>query len=174
MNIREILKKHGIEDSQIEVIATEVNQELPKSFVKKDQYNKKVQSLDELQERFNDLEAKASKSQTNEWEEKYNTVLAELEGLKAKELNSNKLGKIDSVLKEKGFESDKIRKLITKGIDLEKIELAEDGLKGLDVDNIVDEYKDFIIVTEQSSVEPATPPTSEGAEGDPFLAGFNS
>lgn len=73
MDIKQILQNNGLEEGVANQIAQAINSELPKHFVKKEQYNKKVSVIDSLQEQINDFEAR--KNAPNKFEELYNNAL---------------------------------------------------------------------------------------------------
>lgn len=159
MDIKAILRKHGIEESSIDMIAENINNEIPKNFVSKTQYNKKIGKIDELENNIADLEAKLANADTDEYKNKYEETTKAFEDFKKelemKEVNKNKEVKILEGLKDIGF-NEKIIKLISKDISLDNIELNDDGIK--DWDNIIkpykDEYSDFI---QSDKINGATP-----------------
>lgn len=58
MNILEILKGLGIEDELASQIETGIKSEIHKSFVSKEQYNKKIDSLNSLEAKMKEIETK--------------------------------------------------------------------------------------------------------------------
>ena len=167
MDIKKILENAGIEESLVNSLATTINAEIPKEFVKKEQYNKKVNMIDSLQEKINDFEAKGTKP--NEWETKYNEAQKEIEGYKVKEINTKKLDLINKQLEEQGFEDDKIRKLITNGVSLNDIEIEEDNLKGFDIETISNEYASFKSKEIQEGAKAGNPPVNKGGDPKPKI-----
>lgn len=165
MNIEQILKNAGVEESLVSSVAETIKSEIPKNFVKKEQYNKKVNAIDSLQEKINELEARGSAP--NEWEEKYKDIEAQLNQYKQKESARNKAGVIDSVLKEKGFNQDNIRRLIIKSLDLNSIEINEGKIGDETVSRIVEDYKEFIPVTTVVGSNPANPVTGGNIDSKP-------
>lgn len=177
MDIKAILKKHGIEGEQINSIAEAINSEIPKNFVSKAQYSKKIGLIDDLQNNIADLEAKITNTDTDEYKTKYEEVTKAFEDFKSeielKEVNKTKTDKVINALKQSGF-NEKIVNLISKDITLDKIEIEEDKIK--DWDNIVapykEEYVDFIQTEKVKGVDVATPPTNNN-EADPWLDGYS-
>lgn len=165
MNIEQILKNAGVDESLVSSVAETIKSEIPKSFVKKEQYNKKVNTIDSLQEKINELEARGSAP--NEWEEKYKDIETQLNQYKQKESARNKAGVIDSVLKEKGFNQDNIRRLIIKSLDLNSIEVNDGKIGDETVSRIVEDYKEFIPVTTVVGSNPANPVTGGNIDSKP-------
>lgn len=165
MNIEQILKNAGLEESLVSSVAETIKSEIPKSFVKKEQYNKKVNAIDSLQEKINELEARGSAP--NEWEQKYKDIEEQLNQYKQKEEVRNKANIVDGVLKEKGFNQDKIRKLIIKSLDLKTIEVNDGKINDEVASRIAEEYKEFIPVTTVVGSEPASPVTGGNVESKP-------
>ena len=167
MDIKAILKRHGIEGEAVNSIAETINAEIPKEFVSKAQYNKKIGQIDDLQNNVADLEAKLANTNTDEYKSKYEEATKALEDFKkdieTKEINKSKSDKVINALKEVGF-NEKIVKLISKDIALDKIEIEEDKIK--DWDSIVEpyknEYSDFIQADNVSGNVPGTPFTNNG------------
>lgn len=167
MDIRAILKRHGIEGEAVNSIAETINAEIPKEFVSKAQYNKKIGQIDDLQNNVADLEAKLANTNTDEYKSKYEEVTKALEDFKkdveTKEINKSKSDKVINALKEVGF-NEKIVKLISKDIALDKIEIEEDKIKNWDsiVEPYKNEYSDFIQADKVSGNVPSTPFTNNG------------
>ncbi len=167
MDIKAILKRHGIEGEAVNSIAETINAEIPKEFVSKAQYNKKIGQIDDLQNNVADLEAKLANTNTDEYKSKYEEATKALEDFKkdieTKEINKSKSDKVINALKEVGF-NEKIVKLISKDIALDEIEIEEDKIK--DWDSIVEpyknEYSDFIQVDKVSGNVPGEPFTNNG------------
>ena len=82
MDIKAILKRHGIEGEVVNSIAETINAEIPKEFVSKAQYNKKIGQIDDLQNNVADLEAKLANTNTDEYKSKYEEATKALEDFK--------------------------------------------------------------------------------------------
>ena len=156
MDIKQILQNNGIDEGLATQVAQAINSELPKHFVKKEQYNKKVSVIDSLQEQINDFEAR--KNAPNKFEELYNNALKEIEGFKTKELNSNKLAKIKEELKKANYTDEKILNSISKTFDLNSIELTDEGIKGLDISEVDNIFGSFKTTITEGSHKSANPP----------------
>lgn len=165
MGVREILKEQGIEENLDKIVSAINDQymlksEIHESYVPKKQYNKKVQDIDKLQEKINDLEAR---NENDGWEEKYNEAVKELNDYKqtveTEKVNAGKNKALVEALKETGF-SDSIVKLMQKQFDLSKIEVEEGKIK--DWDNLVkpfkEEYAGFINKEVEEGQGSANPP----------------
>ena len=162
MDIKAILKSHGIEEEVASTIAEKLNAEIPKEFVSKKQYQKKVSAIDELNETIADLEAKAT---SNGAQEELDKLKQEFEtyknNIETEKTNATKSSTLREQLKAEGF-NEKMIKLLEKNFDLESIEIEEDKIKGWDdmIKPIREEYADFIPKETQTGNPPATPPTN--------------
>ena len=162
MDIKAILKSHGIEEEVASTIAEKLNAEIPKEFVSKKQYQKKVSAIDELNETIADLEAKAT---SNGAQEELDKLKQEFEtyknNIETEKTNATKSSTLREQLKAEGF-NEKMIKLLEKNFDLETIEIEEDKIKGWEdmIKPIREEYADFIPKETQTGNPPATPPTN--------------
>lgn len=162
MDIKAILKRCGVEGELVDTIADTINAEIPKEFVSKAQYSKKVNLIDELNNNIADLEAKGN---TDEYKTKYEALEIEYNnfktGIETEKTNATKSSTLREQLKAEGF-NEKMIKLLEKNFDLESIEIEEDKIKGWDnmVKPIKEEYADFIPVETQTGNPPATPPAN--------------
>lgn len=163
MDIKQILQNNGLEEGVANQIAQAINSELPKHFVKKEQYNKKVSVIDSLQEQINDFEAR--KNAPNKFEELYNNALKEIEGFKTKESNSKKISKIKEELKKANYTDEKIIDSISRTIDLSSIEIAEGKLNGFDIESIDNTFGAFKTQVIASGHTSATPPSNSNKDG---------
>lgn len=165
IDIRKILQSRGLEESLVNEITETINSELPKHFVKKDQYSKKVNAIDELQNKINDLEAKSTAP--NEFKTKYEEAINQLEEYKNKETNSKKLAKIKEELKKANYTNDDIVNSISRTIDLSNIEVTEEGLKGFDVSAIDNTFGVFKTQVTTNTTSVAKPPKNIPGEKKP-------
>lgn len=162
MDIKAILKSHGIEEEVASTIAEKLNAEIPKEFVSKKQYQKKVSAIDELNETIADLEAKAT---SNGAQEELDKLKQEFEtyknNIETEKTNATKSSTLREQLKAEGF-NEKMIKLLEKNFDLETIEIEEDKIKGWEdmIKPIREEYADFIPKETQTGNPPATPPAN--------------
>lgn len=149
MDLKAILKRCGLEGELVDTIADTIKAEIPKEFVSKQQYNKKVGAIDELNNTIADLEAKIENSNTDEYKSKYEALQSEIETYKTNEENKKiaqeKFNLCIEGLKNENFMED-ITELLTKDIDLETLEIEDGKIK--DWDNIVkpikEKYPNFI------------------------------
>lgn len=162
MDIKAILKSYGIEEEVASTIAEKLNAEIPKEFVSKKQYQKKVSAIDELNETIADLEAKAT---SNGAQEELDKLKQEFEtyknNIETEKTNATKSSTLREQLKAEGF-NEKMIKLLEKNFDLETIEIEEDKIKGWEdmIKPIREEYADFIPKDTQQGNPPATPPAN--------------
>ncbi len=124
MNILEILKGLGIEDDLASQIETGIKSEIHKSFVSKEQYNKKIDSLNSLEAKIKEIETKkqpVGEKVKDENSEVVNSILAKLnqfEEREKKQATQTRLDKIKTELETKGM-NPKISSLVLKNIDLD-------------------------------------------------------
>lgn len=124
MNILEILKGLGIEDELASQIETGIKSEIHKSFVSKEQYNKKIDSLNSLETKMKELETKkqpVDEKVEDKNSEVINSILAKLnqfEEREKKQATQTRLDKIKTELETKGM-NPKISSLVLKNIDLD-------------------------------------------------------
>lgn len=162
MDIKAILKANGIDGEVVDTIAETIKAEIPKEFVSKAQYSKKVNLIDELNTTIADLEAKTG---TDEYKSKYEALEKEFNdfktGIETEKTNATKSSTLREQLKAEGF-NEKMIKLLEKNFDLETIEIEEDKIKGWDdmIKPIREEYADFIPKETQTGNPPATPPAN--------------
>lgn len=159
MNIKEILKTYNVEN--VELIENALKSELHKEFIPKVQYNKKVQMLDDLQEKLNDFEARGNK--TNEFEEKYKALEEEFANYKnnieVEKTTATKKNALVEALTNEGFNK-KIIGLLENKFDLNNIEIEDNKIK--DWDNLVSPFKsefgEFIANEVTEGLAPNNPP----------------
>ena len=174
MDLKSILKNNGIEEDKIGTIVEAINQEIPKNFVSKQQYNKKVNQIDDLQNQINDFEAR----QDDGYKSKFETLQGEFDTFKAniesEKTNATKSDLLKSQLKEDGA-NEKIINLLMKEFDLSALEIEENKIKGWEdlSKGVKESYADFFAKEESHGNPPMTPPDFrfQGAK-DPFLEGF--
>lgn len=179
MNIKQILKNEGIEDEKVNSLAEILGIKIAEEFVKKDQYGKKIQQIDALQEKINDMEAQLSNTNDNEYKDKYEALVSEFDQYKAdiqnKETRANKSNLLNAKLKESGVTNPKLINLLSKEFDLDKIEIEDNNIKNWDniLNPVKENYSDFFETTGISGAEPNNPPQNNPSNEDPFLKGFD-
>lgn len=162
MDLKAILKRCGVEGELVDTLADTINAEIPKEFVSKTQYSKKVNLIDELNNTIADLEAKAG---TDEYKTKYENLEKEHNDLKTsietEKTNSLKSNALRKHLKAEGFE-EKLIKLLEKNFDVEKIEVEDDKIKGWGdmIKPLREEYAGYISTETQTGNPPANPPSN--------------
>lgn len=150
MNILEILKGLGVEDSLAGQIESGIRSEIHKAFVPKEQYNKKIESLNSLEAKIKDLENSKQNivEEKNKDNETINTILAKLNQLEEKEkkqIEQTRINKIKTELENKGL-NPKISNLILKDIDLQ----SEDSEI---INNISENYSEYFTKVEIEGTE---------------------
>lgn len=159
MDIKKILLDNGVSSEVVDTIADTIKAEIPKEFVSKAQYSKKVGLIDDLNTTIADLEAKAG---NEEFKTKFDDLSIEFnnykQGIENEKVNSQKKNLITSNLKKEGF-NDKIINLLLKEFDLDKIEVEEDNIKDWDntITPLKETYADFIQVEGTEGQPPASP-----------------
>lgn len=163
IDIKKILTDAGVSSELVDTIADTIKAEIPKEFVSKVQYNKKVAAIDGLNETIADLEAKANNANTDEYKSKYEALENEFnefkQGIETEKVNGTKKSKLTELLKKEGA-NEKLVGLLLKEFDLEKIEIDGDNIK--DWDNVIkpvkEGYSDCFATVETVGNPPATPP----------------
>ena len=150
MNILEILKGLGVEDSLAGQIESGIKSEIHKAFVPKEQYNKKIESLNSLEAKIKDLENSKQNivEEKNKDNETINAILAKLNQLEEKEkkqIEQTRINKIKTELVNKGL-NPKISNLILKDIDLQN----EDSEI---INNISENYSEYFTKVEIEGTE---------------------
>ena len=150
MNILEILKGLGVEDSLAGQIESGIKSEIHKAFVPKEQYNKKIESLNSLEAKIKDLENSKQNivEEKNKDNETINAILAKLNQLEKKEkkqIEQTRINKIKTELVNKGL-NPKISNLILKDIDLQN----EDSEI---INNISENYSEYFTKVEIEGTE---------------------
>ena len=150
MNILEILKGLGVEDSLAGQIESGIKSEIHKAFVPKEQYNKKIESLNSLEVKIKDLENSKQNivEEKNKDNETINAILAKLNQLEEKEkkqIEQTRINKIKTELENKGL-NPKISNLILKDIDLQN----EDSEI---INNISENYSEYFTKVEIEGTE---------------------
>lgn len=162
MDLLKILKNAGIEESRIEEVKDSITREIGTDFIPKTQYQKKVLALNELQEKYNDIEAAATSENKDEYKEKYSALEQEFNAFKtnleAEKVRGTKLSILKSKLEEEKFNKDIIG-LLAKEFDIDSLEIEDNNIKEWDslATPIKDKYKGFIqeeVVSGTSSANP--------------------
>lgn len=162
IDIKKILTDNGVSGEVVDTIADTIKAEIPKEFVSKAQYNKKVAKIDELNNTIADLEAEGendtSKKELEELKAEYDKYKNSVESEKT---NAVKVNAIKKLLNENGVKNEKLANLLIKEIELDKIEFDEDkNIKGVDdlIKPIKENYGDFFSKTTIQGNPPTTPP----------------
>ena len=167
MDIKAILIKNGISGEVVDTIAETIKAEIPKEFVSKVQYSKKVNLIDELNTTIADLEAKTG---TDEYKAKYETLEKEFNDYKTsietEKTNASKSSTLREHLKAEGFE-ESIIELLEGKIDINSIEIEENKIKGWEdmVKPMKEKYGKFILTETQQGNPPANPPVINNPQG---------
>ena len=171
MDILEILKKHVDEGGNISAakfndVASAINNAVGKEFVEKKRYNDKLTEIDALKAEKHDAEDKATSAE--KWKTKYDAMKDEFEAYKkdisAKETKATKDSAYKELLKQAGV-SEKRLDAVLKVTDVSSLEMGEDGkFKDSDkiLENIKNEWADFITTKETHGADTATPPSNNG------------
>ncbi len=148
MDIKAILKRCGVPEENIEGVEEALRMEIPKNFVSKQQYSKKIGQLDDLQNTIADLEAKIENSNTDEYKSRYEALEGEFNdykaGIEKEKTNNKKISLLNKNLKDARANEEALE-LLTKAFDIDSLELEEDNIK--DWDNVLapikEKYKGF-------------------------------
>ncbi|MCC5894841.1 MAG: phage scaffolding protein [Alkalibacterium sp.] len=162
--IKDILAKHtndaGVLD--LEAAESELNTEAPKNVIPKEVYNSKVDDLKKANELVDDLKkSNNSNEDLKKQIDDYKTKLADSE---VQRTNDRKHAAVELALTKYGALNNKATKAL---IDLEKVEVSDDGIKGLD-DQLtsVKEENPYLFKEAAASEEKTTKPRF-GQTGNP-------
>jgi len=172
MDIKKVLTDAGIDAEIAEKASKSIKADIGKEFVSKEQYNKKAGLISEIEDKIKTLETKntdleAENSKATKYKTDYDNLVVEHNtyktGVEKKENNATKSTKLRESLKADGF-NEKIIPLLTKEFDLDKMEIAEDKIKGWEElsKGVKESYKDFITITNTGGTPPANPPNGNG------------
>ena len=171
MDILEILKKHVDEGGNISAtkfndVASAINNAVGKEFVEKKRYNDKLTEIDALKAEKNDAEDKATSAE--KWKTKYDALKDDFDAYKkditAKENKATRSNAYKELLKQAGI-SEKRLDTVLRVSDVESLEMGDDGkFKDSDkiLENIKNEWADFITTKETHGADTATPPSNNG------------
>ena len=169
MDILSILKGNvdesgNISSEKFSEVANAINNAVGKEFVDKKRYNEKLTEIDALKGEKQNAEDKATGAE--KWKTKYDALKDDFEAYKkdvsAKESKATKENVYKKLLKEAGV-SEKRIDAVLKVSDVDSLEMEEDGsFKDSDkiLENIKEEWADFITTTETRGAKTATPPKS--------------
>lgn len=166
MDIKKILLDNGVDVDKVETIKDSINKEIGQEFVTKVQYRKKIESLDDITNKYNDLEAKYNlkDEDTNNFKNKYEQLQEEFNNyknnLELQKTKDSKVNKLKEKLKSEKFNND-IIDLLTKEFNLDELEIENDDLKNWDtlVEPIKNKYSNFIVEEKIKGSKPAQTPT---------------
>lgn len=171
MDILEILKKHVDEGGNISAtkfsdVASAINSAVGKEFVEKKRYNDKLTEIDALKAEKHDAEDKATSAE--KWKTKYDALKDDFDAYKkditAKETKATRNNAYKELLKQAGI-SEKRLDAVLKVSDVDSLEMGDDGkFKDSEkiLENIKNEWADFITTTETKGANTSTPPTNNG------------
>lgn len=171
MDILEILKKHVDEGGNISAarfndVASAINNAVGKEFVEKKRYNDKLTEIDALKAEKHDAEDKATSAE--KWKTKYDAIKDEFESYKkdisAKETKATRSNAYKELLKQAGI-SEKRLDSVLRVSDIDSLEMGDDGkFKDSDklLENIKNEWSEFITTTQTQGANTSTPPANTG------------
>ena len=169
MDILSILKGNvdesgNISSEKFSEVANAINNAVGKEFVDKKRYNEKLTEIDTLKGEKQNAEDKATGAE--KWKTKYDALKDDFDAYKkdvsAKESKATRESAYKKLLKEAGV-SEKRIDAVLKVSDVDSLEMEDDGsFKDSDkiLENIKEEWADFITTTETRGVKTATPPKS--------------
>ena len=171
MDIQSILRSNVDESGNISAakfadVEKAINNAVGKEFVEKKRYNDKLTEIDALKAEKHDAEDKATSAE--KWKTKYDAMKDEFEAYKkdisAKESKATKDNAYKELLKQAGI-SEKRLDSVLRVTDVSSLEMGEDGkFKDSDkiLENIKNEWADFITTTETHGASTSTPPANTG------------
>lgn len=169
MDILSILKGNvdesgNISSEKFSDVASAINNAVGKEFVDKKRYNEKLTEIDTLKGEKQNAEDKATGAE--KWKTKYDALKDDFDAYKkdvsAKESKATRESAYKKLLKEAGV-SEKRIDAVLKVSDVDSLEMEDDGsFKDSDkiLENIKEEWADFITTTETRGAKTATPPKS--------------
>lgn len=171
MDILNILKSNVDENGNISAakfadVEKAINNAVGKEFVEKKRYNDKLTEIDALKGEKQNAEDKATSAE--KWKTKYDALKDDFEAFKkditAKENKATRSNAYKELLKEAGI-AEKRLETILKVSDIDSLEMGDDG-KFKDsakiLENIKEEWADFITTKETHGANTATPPSNNG------------
>lgn len=171
MDILEILKSNtdssgNISAEKIDAVAKAINNAVGKEFVEKKRYNEKLTEIDALKGEKQNAEDKATSAE--KWKTKYDALKEDFDAFKkditAKETKATRTNAYRELLKEAGISEKRIESVL-KVSDVDSLEMGDDG-KFKDsaklLENIKNEWADFIATTETQGAKTPTPPSNNG------------
>ncbi len=169
MDILSILKSNvdesgNISSEKFSEVANAINNAVGKEFVDKKRYNEKLTEIDALKGEKQNAEDKATGAE--KWKTKYDALKDDFEAYKkdvsAKESKATRESAYKKLLKEAGV-SEKRIDAVLKVSDVDSLEMEDDGSfkdSNKILENIKEEWADFITTTETRGAKTATPPKS--------------
>lgn len=169
MDILSILKSNvdesgNISSEKFSEVASAINNAVGKEFVDKKRYNEKLTEIDALKGEKQNAEDKATGAE--KWKTKYDALKDDFEAYKkdvsAKESKATRESAYKKLLKEAGV-SEKRIDAVLKVSDVDSLEMEDDGSfkdSNKILENIKEEWADFITTTETRGAKTATPPKS--------------
>lgn len=167
MDILSVLKSNvdesgNINPGKFDDVVKAINAAVGKEFVEKKRYNDKLTEIDALKADMQNAEDKATSAE--KWKTKYDTLKDDFDAYKkdisAKETKATRSNAYKALLKEAGV-SEKRLDAVLKVSDIDSLEMDEDGkFKDSEklINNIKEEWADFITTTETRGAKTATPP----------------
>lgn len=165
---RKLLATMSIEDEKVDQII-EAHSETVNAL--KDQiatFKADADKLPAVQKELDELKAAAEKSDKDAYKVKYEALKEDFDnykkGVEEKETHTKKENAYRELLKEVGVSEKRINSVL-KVSDVDKIELdSESNVVGADKlkDGIRTEWEDFIVTTQSTGAQTATPPTGNG------------
>jgi hypothetical protein len=171
MDILEILKNNVNDDGNINAdkfndVVKAINSAVGKEFVDKKRYNERLTEIDTLKSEKQNAEDKVTTAE--KWKTKYDALKNDFDAYKqditAKATKATRENAYKELLKEAGV-SEKRLNTVLRVSDVDSLEMGDDGkFKDSDklIDNIKNEWADFIVTEETHGTHTAKPRTNTG------------
>lgn len=176
---RKLLRGMSLTEEQVETIIEAHTETVNGLKDDLDTYKESAEKLLSVQKELDELKKQSGDSGKVVAKDEYDRLKNEYETFKsdtiAKETKTAKDAAYRNLLKEAGIDPKRIDAIV-KITDIGAIELTEDGkIKDAETRTatVKTDFSDFIIDYSEKGAAVATPPGSNGAESDPFLAGFD-
>lgn len=165
VDFEKVISKHVNDDGSvpadsIPALVQSIQKAVGENFVTVDRYNAKKTLADELQTKVDDAEGLQGK---------YDTLKTEYEAYKneqtAKEVRSQKQTAYKEILKKIGIPEKRFA-VILKTVDFDELDFKDGKFSKADdlEKDAKDEWADFIVTTQETGVDSATPPENNGGK----------
>lgn len=165
---RKLLKAMGIEDEKIQEIIDAHVETVEALKAERDANKNAAEELATVQKDLETAKKQLAEKDTDGSQAEYDKLKKEYDDYKAevaaKETNAAKAAAYRALLAETGLKGDKLLDTIMKGVDLSKVELDGEKIKGAEelTKSIKTDWADYIGTVTDQGANVATPPANTG------------